>query len=84
LKTGSSTLRTISDRNLERVKALGGAIAIQASHGLSGRYFMERYGKKACGATPPVRRMLELGIPVARAQMRREWRVTSWFRSFGW
>jgi len=55
---------TISDRNLERVKALGGGIAIQHRMVYQGEYFMERYGKKAAERTPPVRRMLELGIPV--------------------
>ena len=29
-----------------------------------GEYFMERYGKKAAERTPPIRKMLELGIPV--------------------
>src|SRR6266702_2584412 len=29
-----------------------------------GEYFMDRYGKKAVERTPPVRKMLELGIPV--------------------
>src|SRR3989449_1479983 len=55
---------TISDRNLERVKALGGGIAIQHRMAYQGEYFIERYGKKAAERTPPVRRMLELGIPV--------------------
>jgi hypothetical protein len=55
---------TISERNLERVKALGGGIAIQHRMAYQGEYFMERYGKKAAESTPPVRRMLELGIPV--------------------
>jgi predicted amidohydrolase YtcJ len=55
---------TISDRNLERVKALGGGIAIQHRMAYQGEYFMERYGKKAAERTPPVRKMLELGIPV--------------------
>ena len=55
---------TISDRNLERVKALGGGIAIQHRMAYQGEYFLERYGKKAVERTPPVRRMLELGIPV--------------------
>ena len=55
---------TISDRNLERVKALGGGIAIQHRMAYQGEYFMDRYGKKAAERTPPVRRMLELGIPV--------------------
>jgi predicted amidohydrolase YtcJ len=55
---------TISDRNLERVKALGGGIAIQHRMAYQGEYFMGRYGKKAAERTPPVRKMLELGIPV--------------------
>jgi len=55
---------TISERNLERVKALGGGIAVQHRMAYQGEYFMERYGKKAAERTPPVRRMLELGIPV--------------------
>ncbi len=55
---------TITDRNLERVKALGGGIAIQHRMAYQGEYFMERYGKKAAERTPPVRKMLELGIPV--------------------
>src|SRR5213075_2849785 len=55
---------TISDRNLERVKALGGGIAIQHRMDYQGEYFLDRYGNKAAERTPPVRKMLELGIPV--------------------
>ena len=55
---------TISDRNLDRVKALGGGIAIQDRMAFQGEYFLDRYGAKAAERTPPVRRMLELGIPV--------------------
>jgi predicted amidohydrolase YtcJ len=55
---------TISDRNLERVKALEGGIAIQDRMAFQGEYFLDRYGKQAAERTPPVRRMLDLGIPV--------------------
>jgi predicted amidohydrolase YtcJ len=55
---------TISDRNLERVKALGGGIAIQHRMAFQGEYFVDRYGAKAAERTPPVRKMLEMGIPV--------------------
>jgi predicted amidohydrolase YtcJ len=55
---------TISDRNLERVKALGGGIAIQHRMAYQGEYFIDRYGKAAAERTPPVRKMLEMGIPV--------------------
>ncbi|MDR0843355.1 MAG: amidohydrolase, partial [Acidobacteriota bacterium] len=55
---------TISEKSLERVKALGGGIAIQHRMAYQGEYFMHRYGKKAAQQTPPVRRMLDLDIPV--------------------
>jgi len=55
---------TISDRNIERIKALGGGIAIQNRMAFQGEYFIERYGAKQAERTPPIRRMLELGVPV--------------------
>jgi predicted amidohydrolase YtcJ len=55
---------TISERNIERVKALGGGIAIQHRMAFQGEYFVERYGADAAKATPPVRQMLASGVPV--------------------
>jgi predicted amidohydrolase YtcJ len=55
---------TISDRNIERVKALGGGIAVQNRMAFQGEYFVDRYGAKQARRTPPIRRMLELGVPV--------------------
>jgi predicted amidohydrolase YtcJ len=55
---------TISDRNLDRVRALGGGIAIQHRMAFQGEYFVDRYGAKAAERTPPVRKMIERGIPV--------------------
>ena len=55
---------TISDRNMDRVRALGGGIAIQHRMAFQGEYFVNRYGAKAAERTPPVRKMLERGIPV--------------------
>jgi len=55
---------TISNRNIERIKALGGGIAIQHRMAFQGEYFINRYGKQAAERTPPVRRMLEMGVPV--------------------
>jgi len=56
---------TISDGNIERVAALGGGIAVQHRMAFQGEYFVERYGAKAAERTPPLRRMLELGVPVS-------------------
>jgi predicted amidohydrolase YtcJ len=55
---------TITDRNLERIKKLGGGIAVQNRMAFQGEYFVERYGAQQAKRTPPIRRMLEMGIPV--------------------
>ncbi|HDR7527905.1 amidohydrolase [Bacillus cereus group sp. Bc061] len=55
---------TISDRSMERVKALNGGIAIQDRMAFQGEYFVDLYGKEAAKRTPPIYRMLDLGIPV--------------------
>lgn len=55
---------TVSEKNLLRIKALGGGIAIQHRMAFQGESFIKRYGKAAAAHTPPVKKMLELGIPV--------------------
>ena len=55
---------TISLRNIERVKALGGGIAIQHRMAFQGEYFVQRYGQAAASHTPPVKHMLDAGVPV--------------------
>jgi predicted amidohydrolase YtcJ len=55
---------TISDRNLERVRALEGGIAIQHRMAYQGEYFIQRYGTEAACRTPPITKMLDLEIPV--------------------
>ncbi len=55
---------TISDANIERVRALGGGIAIQHRMAFQGEAFAARYGDAQTARTPPVRRMLEIGVPV--------------------
>jgi predicted amidohydrolase YtcJ len=55
---------TISPRNIDRIAALGGGIAIQNRMAFQGEYFLERYGKKMLRRSPPVREMLRAGLPV--------------------
>lgn len=55
---------TISDRSIDRVAALGGGIAVQHRMMFQGEYFIECHGAKAAENTPPIRRMLEAGLPV--------------------
>jgi len=55
---------TIDERNIERVKNLGGGIAIQSRMAYQGEYFTDRYGAKAAENTPPIKKMLEMEVPV--------------------
>ncbi|MGM7650844.1 amidohydrolase [Serratia marcescens] len=55
---------TITERNIERVKALGGGIAVQHRMAFQGEYFAERYGIEATKHTPPVAKMLAAELPV--------------------
>jgi len=55
---------TISERNIDRIAALGGGIAVQHRMAYQGEYFVERYGARAAERTPPINRMIAAGIPV--------------------
>lgn len=55
---------TVSDGNLDRIKALGGGIAIQNRMFFQGESFVERYGKEKAAYTPPINKILAKGIPV--------------------
>lgn len=55
---------TVSDENLMRIKNLGGGVAVQYRMAFQGESFIRRYGKKAAENTPPIKKMIELGIPV--------------------
>jgi len=75
---------TVSDRNLERIRKLGGGIAIQHRMAYQGEYFVRRYGAKAAERTPPIARMLSMGIPVGagtdatRVASYNPWVALSW------
>jgi predicted amidohydrolase YtcJ len=55
---------TITPRNIERVKALGGGIAVQHRMMYQGEDFMQRYGQALTEDAPPVKRILEAGVPI--------------------
>jgi predicted amidohydrolase YtcJ len=55
---------TISSRDIERIKALGGGVAIQNRMAFAGEYFVERYGKEAAAIAPPIRGLVESGVPL--------------------
>lgn len=55
---------TVSEEALKRIKALNGGIAIQARMAYAGEFFVERYGADKAKAAPPVKKMMEIGLPV--------------------
>ena len=55
---------TVKPARIARIKALGGGIAIQNRMAFAGEYFAERYGAAAAAAAPPLRAMLDAGLPV--------------------
>jgi predicted amidohydrolase YtcJ len=61
---GIDHAETITPRNIARIKAMGGAIAIQDRMAFAGEFFVERYGKQAAAHAPPIRQMLDAGLTV--------------------
>ncbi len=55
---------TISPANIERVKSLGGGIAVQHRMAFQGREFSARYGELMTAESPPLRRILAAGVPL--------------------
>jgi len=49
---------------MKRIKVLNGGIAIQARMAYAGEYFVERYGADKAKQAPPVKTMMEMGLPV--------------------
>ncbi len=61
---GIDHAETISPRNIARIKAMGGGIAVQDRIAFAGEYFLERYGAEAASHAPPIRQMLDAGLNV--------------------
>ncbi|MCW3111243.1 MAG: Amidohydrolase 3 [Segetibacter sp.] len=55
---------TVSETNLQRIKALGGGISIQGRMAYQGESFIARYGKKAALDAPPIKKMVNMGLKV--------------------
>ncbi|SFB91410.1 hypothetical protein SAMN04489722_101248 [Algibacter lectus] len=55
---------TVNEKELKRIKALNGGIAIQARMAYAGEFFVERYGAKKAKQAPPVKKIMEMGIPL--------------------
>jgi predicted amidohydrolase YtcJ len=56
---------TISPDNIARVKALGGGIALDDKMALHGDGFAKTYSREKALQTPPLRRLVNSGVPLA-------------------
>jgi hypothetical protein len=54
---------TVSEKSLARIKALGGGVSIQSKMVVLGDDFVARYGADVAKHSPPLRKLVELGIP---------------------
>jgi predicted amidohydrolase YtcJ len=55
---------TVTENELKRIKVLNGGIAIQARLAYAGEFFVERYGADKAKQAPPVKKIMEMGIPL--------------------
>jgi hypothetical protein len=55
---------TMNERDIERVAAMGGGVAIQNRIAFQEKEFLSRYGQKAAEDAPPIKKMLAAGVPV--------------------
>jgi predicted amidohydrolase YtcJ len=65
LRWGLDHCETMSPKTLERVAALGGSINIQNRMSLDGEAFLQKYGAQLAADAPPIKRIREMGIPLA-------------------
>src|SRR5919198_2895282 len=65
LRWGLDHCETLTPKTLERVAKLGGSINIQNRMSLDGEAFLQKYGAPLAADAPPIRRIREMGIPLA-------------------
>lgn len=55
---------TLSERDIERIAAMGGGVAVQNRIAFQEREFLDRYGQSAAEDAPPIRKIMAAGVPV--------------------
>jgi predicted amidohydrolase YtcJ len=87
LKWSLEHAETITPENIERVKKLGGGIALDAKMALHGDAFIKSHGRDVALQTPRLRKLVDSGIPLAmstdafRAATFNPWVGISWMVS---
>ena len=84
LRWGIEHAETITPENIERVKKLGGGIALDDKMALHGDGFIKTYNREKALQTPRLRQMVDSGVPLAmttdgfRASSFNPWIGISW------
>ncbi|MBY5648468.1 amidohydrolase [Rhizobium leguminosarum] len=87
LKWSLEHAETINPENIDRVKKLGGGIALDAKMALHGDGFIKTHGREKALETPRLRRLVDSGMPLAmttdafRAATFNPWVGISWMVS---
>jgi predicted amidohydrolase YtcJ len=87
LKWSLEHAETITPENIQRVKKLGGGIALDAKMALHADGFIKTYGREKALQTPRLRMLVDSGIPLAmttdafRAATYNPWVALSWMVS---
>lgn len=55
---------TVQETELKRIKALNGGVAIQSRLAYAGEFFVERYGAEIARQSPPIRKIIDMNIPI--------------------
>jgi predicted amidohydrolase YtcJ len=65
LRWGLDHCETLTAKTLERIAALGGHVNIQNRMSLDGEAFLAKYGAPLAADAPPIKRIRDMGIPIA-------------------
>lgn len=55
---------TATADEIARIAALGGGVSVQARMAYAGEFFRDRYGDEAAASAPPLRALLDAGVPL--------------------
>ncbi len=55
---------TIGERNIERIAKLGGGISVQNRIAFQEKQFLDRYGAHMANDAPPLKKIMEMGVPL--------------------
>lgn len=64
LRIAFDHVETISPESLARLASLGAGVAVQDRMAFAGESFLDRYGPEAASHAPPLRALVDAGIPV--------------------